>query len=175
MIPIADRTAEEVGKALLERVLLDLAIVPAVLRSDRAPEFTGSVIAYINHQLEIRHVLGSAYHPQSQGTVERMHRTLKTIGKSLSEEHPSQWPQMLPYAQCILRILPLKSLGNRSPYEVVTGLRPNLPSALTARFAVQAMDVDEYAKGLIECLKSVYARITAMAQDEKDSAELEAP
>ena len=51
----------------LEHVLLDLAMFPTVLRSDRAPEFTGSVIAYTNHQLEIRHVLGSPYHPQSQG------------------------------------------------------------------------------------------------------------
>ena len=74
-----------VGRALLERVILDTAMFPTVVRSDRAKEFTGSVLAYINSQLEIRHVLGSSYHPQSQGVVERMHRTMKSIGKALAE------------------------------------------------------------------------------------------
>ena len=81
LIPIPDTSAETIAKALLERVLLDIAMFPTVIRSDRAREFTDSVIAYINAQLEIRHVLGSAYHPQSQGMVERMHRTMKLVGK----------------------------------------------------------------------------------------------
>ena len=144
LVPIPDKSAETVGRALLERVILDTAMFPTVLRSDRAKEFTGSVIAYINSQLEIRHVLGSSYHPQSQGVVERMHRTMKAIGQALAEKELMNWPAMLPYAQCVLRILPLKSLSNRSPYEVVTGLRPRLPSAMLARFPVQEITVDMY-------------------------------
>ena len=84
---------------------------PAVLRSDRAPEFIGSVLQYINAQLEILHVLGSTVHPQSQWIVERMHRTMKMLGKALTESNPKDWPNVIPYAQCILQILPLKSLG----------------------------------------------------------------
>ena len=67
LIPIPDATAESVGRALLENVLLGMGMFPAVLRSDRATAFTGSVLAYSNQQLEIRHVVGSSYHPQSQG------------------------------------------------------------------------------------------------------------
>ena len=54
LIPIKDRGAETIGKALLERVLLDMAMFPVVLRSDRAQEFTSSVIGYMNRQLEIK-------------------------------------------------------------------------------------------------------------------------
>ena len=147
---------------------------PTVLRSDRAPEFTGSVIAYINHQLEIRHVLGSPYHPQSQGVVERMHRTLKSIGKALVQASPEHWPDMLQYAQCILRILPLKVLGDRSPYEVVTGLRPKLPSALLAKFPVQETTVDTYSEALIDFLRSTHMRIKALMQDAQARSEQEA-
>ncbi len=71
MIP--DRAAEAIGKALLESALLGMAMFSAVLRSDRAPEFVRSELQYINVQLEIKHVLWSAYHPQSQGVVGRMH------------------------------------------------------------------------------------------------------
>ena len=35
LIPVVDKSAESVGKALLEKVLLDLAMFPTVLRSDR--------------------------------------------------------------------------------------------------------------------------------------------
>ena len=58
LIPLKTRSAEEIVQALLEKCLLDLAMFPVVLRSDRATEFIGTVIAYINSQLEIRHVLG---------------------------------------------------------------------------------------------------------------------
>jgi len=175
LIPIPDTSAETIAKALLERVLLDIAMFPTVIRSDRAREFTDSVIAYINAQLEIRHVLGSAYHPQSQGMVERMHRTMKLVGKALTEDHPHGWPDMIPYAQCILRILPLKALGNRSPYEVVTGLRPKLPTAMVARFPVQEITVDLYAEQLIAYLRTMYARLKALMADAQDAAETEAP
>jgi hypothetical protein len=57
LIPIQDATAERVGRALLEHVLLGMGMFPAVLRSDRANAFTGSVLAYINQQLEIKHIL----------------------------------------------------------------------------------------------------------------------
>ncbi len=94
----------------MEKVFLVLAMFPTVLRSDRAREFIGGVIAYINSQLEIKHVLGSTFHPQSQGIVERMHRTMQCIGKALMEENPGDWPMLLPYAQCVLRIIPLATL-----------------------------------------------------------------
>ena len=111
LIPIPDSTAETIGKALLENVLLGMGMFPSVLRSDRALAFTGSVLAYINQQLEIKHVLGSSYHPQSQGMVERMHRTLKIIGRAVVQENPNNWPAMMPYAQCVLRVIPPQVRG----------------------------------------------------------------
>ena len=174
LAPLRNKNENSVGKVLLEKVLLDGAMFPVVLRSDNAREFTGSVISYINNQLEIRHVLGSTYHPQSQGVVERMHRTMKAIGKALAEGHPADWPEMLPYAQCVLRILPLKSLGGRSPYEVVTGLKPKLPSAMLVKYPVQEITVDSYAEQLVEHLRSLYHRLRALMQDVVDQNEQEA-
>ena len=75
MVPIPDKSARTVAKALLERVLLNLAMFPTVLRSDNDPDFTSNVVVCLNRMLNIKHVFGSVYHPQSQGQVENLHRT----------------------------------------------------------------------------------------------------
>ncbi len=67
LIPIKERSAETIAQALLERVFLGEATFPLVLESDNAQEFVGAVMEEINRLLAIRHVTGSAYHPQSQG------------------------------------------------------------------------------------------------------------
>ncbi len=73
----------------------------------------------INRLLAIRHVTGSSYHPQSQGIVESMHRKINGLVRALVDEDPECWEAKIPYCQAILRIIPLKALGGRSPYEVV--------------------------------------------------------
>jgi len=66
-------------------------------------------------------------------------------------------------------------LNNRSPYEVVTGLRPKLPSAMVARFPVQEITVDLYVERLLEYLRGSYHRVRQIAQDAMDEAEQAAP
>ena len=48
LIPLASDSGEDVGRALLEKVLIDLAMFPTVIRSDRGPCFVGSVVQCIN-------------------------------------------------------------------------------------------------------------------------------
>ena len=53
----------------------------------------------------------------------------------------------------------------------MTGLRPKLPSALLAKFPVLETTVDADAKGLIDFLRSTYARVKALMQDAEQEAE----
>ena len=159
LIPIEDRTSEKIANGLLYRVFLGVALFPAILRSDNAKEFVSEVVARLNRTLEIRHITGSTYHPQSQGMVERMHRTVNKVVRSLVDQHPDEWEAMLPFAETILRIMPMQVLGKRSPYEVVTGLRPRLPTALDMSSTVQDITVDEYSQLLTSYFKSAYREI----------------
>jgi len=129
--PIKDRTAETIAETLLVKVFLSMSMFPVVLRSDNAREFVSDCVASMNQALEIRHITGSSYHPQSQGMVESLHKTMNGVVRGLVLDHPEDWESRIPYAECILRMLPLKSLGGRSPYEVVTGLKPTLPRRWT--------------------------------------------
>ena len=73
--PVRDKTAQIVAKTLLG-IFCDMASFPVVLRSDNAAEFVGQVVAHLNRELGIKHITGTTYHPQSQGAVESMHKTL---------------------------------------------------------------------------------------------------
>ena len=104
LIPIETCEAPEIAEALLVKVFLSECMFPVVLRSDNAQYFTGSVMAEINKLLGINHITGSAYHPQFQGMVESMHKTLNHLVRGLVQDHPEDWETRIPFAQAILRI-----------------------------------------------------------------------
>ena len=51
--------------------------VPAVITSDRGAQFISSLWSAICSLLNIKHKTTTAFHPQSNGMVERFHRQLK--------------------------------------------------------------------------------------------------
>jgi transposase InsO family protein len=51
--------------------------VPSILTSDQGRQFTSSLWAGLTKLLGIKHVQTTAYHPQSNGMVERTHGQLK--------------------------------------------------------------------------------------------------
>ena len=51
--------------------------VPAVVTSDRGTQFTSSLWSNICYLLGIKHISTTAFHPQSNGMVERFHRQLR--------------------------------------------------------------------------------------------------
>ena len=89
----------------------DMGSVPVVLRSDNAAEFVGSVVKHLGRLLGVKHIPGTAYHPQSQGAVESMHRTLNQYVHGIVEGNPEEWESALPFAQMILQSAPMACLG----------------------------------------------------------------
>ena len=60
-----------------EMCIRDSFGVPAVLTSDRGAQFTSTIWAELCTLLKIRHAVTTAYLPEANGMVERMHRRLK--------------------------------------------------------------------------------------------------
>lgn len=65
-------------------------------------------------ELGIAHRLSSAYHPESQGAIERFHQTLKSIIHTYCVETGKDWMDGLPLLMFAVR----ESLGF-SPHELV--------------------------------------------------------
>ena len=53
--------------------------------------------------LGARHLGSSTYHPQSQGAVESMRKTVNAVVKGLLQEHPEDWESIIPFAESVLR------------------------------------------------------------------------
>ena len=71
-------------------------------------------------ELGIQHIVSTAYHPESQGAIERFHQTLKSMVKKYSLSKSSRWEKDLPFLLFAVRSVPNDSLGF-SPFEMVFG------------------------------------------------------
>ncbi|XP_063601112.1 uncharacterized protein LOC134777204 [Penaeus indicus] len=92
--------------------------LPEIVQSDQGSNFTSGMFKKILKGLHIKHNLSSAYHPQSQGVVERFHQTLKNILKMYCEELSMDWDEGVPLALFAIRDAVQESTGF-SPFELV--------------------------------------------------------
>ena len=75
-VPLASTAAADCSAALLHGWISRFG-VPAVITSDRGPQFTSALWTSLCSTLHITHSSTTAFHPQSNGMVERLHRRLK--------------------------------------------------------------------------------------------------
>jgi transposase InsO family protein len=75
-IPLSGISAAECAAALFSGWIQRFG-VPAYITSDRGAQFTSSLWTSLCSLLSITHLQTTAYHPQSNGLVERFHRCLK--------------------------------------------------------------------------------------------------
>ena len=113
LVVVPDRSAETIADALM-RIFCDCGGFPVVLRSDNTAEFVSSVVRHLNAALEIKRTTGSSYHPQPQGALESIHKTLNHLVRGLVRGDPDKRESMLMPAQLLLRVAPMKCLGGRT-------------------------------------------------------------
>ena len=100
--------------------------IPKVIQSDQGSNFTARVFKEILRDLKIEQRVSSAYHPQSQGCIERFHQTMKNTLRMYCEEVGVDWDDALPLVLFTLRDSIQESTGF-SPFELVYGHEVNGP------------------------------------------------
>jgi transposase InsO family protein len=103
--------------------------VPALITSDRGVQFASTLWAALMKKLGVRHVMTTAYHPQSNGVLERFHRRLKEALRARAAT--TDWPLHLPWVLLGLRTAPREDSGV-STAELVYGCALQLPGQLLA-------------------------------------------
>jgi len=83
--------------------------VPAFITTDRGAQFTSSTWTDWCQQVGARHITTTAFHPQSNGLVERFHRQLKDALRARGAA--TTWADHLPWALLGLRVAPKEESG----------------------------------------------------------------
>ena len=102
------------------------------LLSDRERQFTGRVMKVLTETLEFKSVFTTAYHPQTNGRLERFHRYLKERLAIRSVQHNldfwdgDSWDQLLPSIVFSYNNISNKMTGY-APYEIVYGPKIRTP------------------------------------------------
>ena len=127
-IPIADINAETVIDALTHSWIAVYG-VPEVITTDRGSQFSSTIFNQLLKNWGIRHNMTTAYHPESNGMVERLHRRLKESLIALGRGERLQWFWKLPMTLLALRTTVKPDIGS-SPSELVYGEGITVPGQL---------------------------------------------
>jgi len=99
---------------------------PDRILSDQGPQFMSNFFIAVMKMLGIETVRTTAYHPQTNGQVERYNRTMATQLRHYVADDPSRWDELLPVITMAYNSQPHRSTGI-APFELVMPRRiPNL-------------------------------------------------
>ena len=150
-IPLPDITTETVINNLLLHWIARYG-VPKTITSDRGAQFTSNMWEVLNRTLGSKHICTTAYHPQSNGLVERFHRRLKDSLRCQSDNYPLEWYTRLPFILLTIRT----SIREDFPIatsQTVYGCELNLPSdLLLPRNNHSYLDVGSYTYKLMKAM-----------------------
>ena len=125
VIPIPDKSSKVVWSAFCQRILSTYGL-PEVLVTDQGGEFTSKEWEEFLQELGVDHRRTTAYHPESNGRVERFNGTLKRIVEKLVRNDLPSWESTLGDALWAYRTSYHTTLGT-SPYRALFGIFPRQP------------------------------------------------
>nr|XP_050029947.1 uncharacterized protein LOC126525987 [Dermacentor andersoni] len=152
-IPIPDITAETAARAFVNHWLCRFG-APSSITTDRGSQFESALFASLTKLIGASRIRTTAYHPMSNGMVERFHRQLKAA--LMASEHDS-WVEALPIVLLGTRTSCKADIGC-SAAELVYGTTLRLPGDFFASGQQQArISASDYASRLRDIMNKLRA------------------
>ena len=127
-IPLADITAATCASALIRHWICRFG-VPTDITSDQGRQFTSALWAELHSVLGIASLRTTAYHPQANGMVERVHRVLKE--RLMARSRTPAWMDHLPLVLLGIQTS-VRQDSDWCPAELVYGATLHLPGEFLA-------------------------------------------
>jgi hypothetical protein len=128
LIPLPNKEGRTIARALVKLICWH-GSAPAVIQSDQGKEFLNAVVQNASQLLGMHHVVGAAYHPQTNGKVERRNLPIEQMLAIFGDLEQRTWDQNLDFVMYALN-------NTRSE---VTGETPNF--LCWGRRALEPMDL----------------------------------
>lgn len=127
--------------------------LPKFIQSDQGSNFMSRVFRKVMKELNIKHCISRAYHPQSQGVLERFHQTLKTMIRTYCLQHQKDWDEEIPLLLFAVRNTMQESLGF-SPAELVFGHSLRGPLKVLQEQLLSVSQTDASQKNVLDHVSS---------------------
>lgn len=134
-------SAQEVARKFMDS-MVKLHGVPKSIVSDRDKIFTSVFWQELFWSKGVGLHMSTAYHPQINGQTKRVNQCLEAYLRCMCFNRPRSWNRWLSLAQWWYNSSHHSAI-NRSPFEVVFGLKPLLIPALSSSIATIA-SVEQY-------------------------------
>lgn len=160
-IPITNITAETIARNFISGWIAQYG-VPLRITSDLGRQFESSIFAELTRILGIDHFRTTPYHPQSNGMIERWHRTVKAAIKCHDNVN---WTETLPFVMLGLRAAIKEDIG-ASPAELLYGTTLRLPGEFLcndSKFVPQ----NEFVKDLRNTMQSLRPTTPSQHRNQK--------
>ena len=141
---------------------------PGTLLSDRGSNFLASIVHEVCKLINTRRLYRTAYHPQTDGTVERFNSTLAEALSMYVSTTQKDWDRHLPLVLFAYRVSPHAST-QESPFYLPFGHELHLPldAALILPSSTLSTSVAEHRARIVENLgnvRSIVQSNTELAQ-----------
>jgi transposase InsO family protein len=126
--PLLDTNSTTIADTIINKYIYTFGS-PKELLSDQGSNISGELMKAVAKIFKIKQVKTSVYHPQSNGALERSHHVLAEYLKPYINQNQNNWDSFLDAAMFSYNTAYHE--GTKiSPYELVFGRRPRLPSTL---------------------------------------------
>lgn len=104
--------------------------IPESTLTDQGPDFTSNLIKKVSKLFRLKKIQTSIYRPETNGALERSHQTLADFLKYFVKIDNSDLDDLLDFAMFTYNTT-VHSSSKFTPFELVFGVKPNLPSSIT--------------------------------------------
>ena len=169
--PVRNHRASTVSRCLYESVVAYFG-APRSILSDRGAEFTGMVWESLTEILGAKIKLTSPYYPQGNSVIERSHRTLSNMLRTmLLEKKGRDWSSLLPSVMLYMNSMTQEKTGV-SACEILFGNNPNLPSDISHTPVTSlSNDREGYVKQLKCDLKDIRQKVSRVLGQDLDQSD----
>lgn len=127
-IPLPTQEADVIARAFTEKIVLQYGIPKSIL-TDQGANFLSDLFKGVTKLLGIKKLQTTAYHPESNGSLERSHSTFKEYLRNYINPERDDWDSWIPFGIFTYNTTP-HTATKYTPYELLYGFKPEIPTSL---------------------------------------------
>ncbi len=158
LAPLKDKTATQVAHALVTHLFCPFS-TPRVMLGDNGAEFRNAVMAKICSQFGITQTFTAAYHPASNGLVEKANRKISEVLSPIVNDLLDNWEGWLPHVAASINSSVNDSTG-KSPHYILFGVEKRLPYDLLTSTPQPVYNIEKYSQQQIHFFSKIHSSVS---------------